>query len=235
MNKAAFLAILLPVFLLLGLAVFGSRIPQRNTEEKEQESQLLTRLETVESTSSARENYQVNPTGEIQKEPPKMTLDLVKKYTALMNTSEGPIKIELFADKTPLTVNNFVSLSKADFYDNVIFHRVIKGFMIQGGDPSGTGAGGPGYKFDDEPFDGEYTRGTVAMANAGPNTNGSQFFIMHQDKPLPKNYVIFGKVVEGIEVVDKIAEAEVEVTPEGEASQPVKPVRILDIEIIESD
>ncbi|GIW69944.1 MAG: hypothetical protein KatS3mg101_0691 [Patescibacteria group bacterium] len=235
MSKAAFLAILFPVLLLLGLAVFGSRIPQRTFERKEKQFEPLTKLETTESTSSAKENYQINPMGNVEKEPPKMTLDLSKKYTALMNTSEGLIKIELFADKTPVTVNNFVTLSRSNFYDNVIFHRVIKGFMIQSGDPTGTGAGGPGYKFNDEPFEGDYTRGTVAMANAGPNTNGSQFFIMHQDKALPKNYVIFGKVIEGMEVVDKIAETEVEITPEGEPSKPIKPVRILNMEIIESD
>jgi cyclophilin family peptidyl-prolyl cis-trans isomerase len=103
--------------------------------------------------------------------------------------------------------------------------------MIQGGDPEGTGRGGPGYKFDDEPFAGEYTRGTIAMANSGPNTNGSQFFIMHADYPLPKNYVIFGKVVSGMETVDKIAESDVEDNGMGEMSKPVDPVKIISTEI----
>ncbi|MCX6731294.1 MAG: peptidylprolyl isomerase [Candidatus Roizmanbacteria bacterium] len=162
---------------------------------------------------------------------PKMSIDKTKKYTASMKTDLGDIEIELYADKTPITVNNFVTLAKKKFYSNVIFHRTIKGFMIQGGDPTGTGSGGPGYKFDDEKFDGEYARGTIAMANAGPNTNGSQFFIMHKDNPLPKNYVIFGKVTKGLDVVDAIAEAPTK--PEGEGSSPVSPVKMLSVTITE--
>ncbi len=163
---------------------------------------------------------------------PKMTIDKNKKYIAIMNTTEGEITIELNAKQTPVTVNNFVYLAKKKFYDNVIFHRVIKGFMIQGGDPTGTGSGGPGYRFADEKFDGEYTRGTVAMANAGPNTNGSQFFIMHKDNPLPKAYVIFGKVVKGMETVDAIADAPMQ--PGGEGSSPVNPTKILSVTIQEN-
>lgn len=163
---------------------------------------------------------------------PKMTIDKNKKYTAIMTTTEGDITIELNAKQTPVTVNNFVYLAKKKFYDNVIFHRVIKGFMIQGGDPTGTGSGGPGYRFADEKFDGEYTRGTVAMANAGPNTNGSQFFIMHKDNPLPKAYVIFGKVVKGMETVDAIADAPMQ--PGGEGSTPVNPTKILSVTIQEN-
>jgi cyclophilin family peptidyl-prolyl cis-trans isomerase len=166
--------------------------------------------------------------------PIVMGIDTEKKYQALVKTSEGNLTIELNVALTPNTVNNFVTLSKKGFYDNTIFHRVIKGFMIQGGDPKGDGTGGPGYKFDDEPFDGEYTRGTVAMANSGPNTNGSQFFIMHKDAPLPKNYVIFGKVISGLETVDKIAEAPVKSNPfSGENSVPVNPAKILKIDIVE--
>lgn len=169
-------------------------------------------------------------------QPPKMTIDKTKKYTAIMDTSEGMITIELNAEKTPITVNNFVTLARKGFYDSTIFHRIIKGFMIQGGDPEGTGRGGPGYKFDDEPFDGEYTRGTIAMANAGPNTNGSQFFIMHKDTAqLPKNYVIFGKVTDGLDVVDKIAEAPVTMSDSGEQSKPKNPVTLKSVTIKESD
>ena len=160
---------------------------------------------------------------------PKMSIDETKKYTAVVKTSAGDIELELYADKTPITVNNFVTLAQKDFYNNIIFHRTIKDFMIQGGDPTGTGGGGPGYKFNDEPFDGEYTRGTLAMANAGPNTNGSQFFIMHKDTPLPKSYVIFGKVTKGIETVDTIAEA----PTQSNGETPVNPVKILSIEISE--
>jgi cyclophilin family peptidyl-prolyl cis-trans isomerase len=136
-----------------------------------------------------------------------------KTMNATITTSLGTIKVELYGDKTPTTVANFVKLANAGFYNGIKFHRVIKGFMIQGGDPltkddsmqAQWGTGGPGYKFDDEPFTGSYTRGTLAMANSGPNTNGSQFFIMHQDYPLPNSYVIFGKVTSGLDVVDKIA------------------------------
>jgi cyclophilin family peptidyl-prolyl cis-trans isomerase len=163
--------------------------------------------------------------------PPQMTIDANKQYIATFKTSQGDIVVALAAKETPITVNNFVFLAKEKFYDGTIFHRVIKGFMIQGGDPEGTGMGGPGYAFADEPFTGEYTRGTLAMANAGPNTNGSQFFIMHKDNPLPPNYVIFGHVVSGLEVVDKIAEAPTKLG--GEGSAPVAPVMVQIIEIAE--
>lgn len=162
---------------------------------------------------------------------PEMQIDQSKTYSAVLHTGEGDITVDLFTDKTPITVNNFVFLARDGFYGNTGFHRVIKGFMIQGGDPKGDGTGGPGYRFDDEAFDGEYTRGTVAMANAGPNTNGSQFFIMHADYELPKNYVIFGKVNEGMDIVDRIAEAPVK--SEGEGSLPVNPVKVNSVEIIE--
>ena len=162
-----------------------------------------------------------------------MQINQNKTYTAVLKTSEGDITISLNAKQTPITVNNFVSLAKNNFYNNTIFHRIIKGFMIQGGDPEGTGMGGPGYQFDDEPITEDYTRGVVAMANAGPNTNGSQFFIMHQDYPLPKSYVIFGHVTSGFDVVDKIAEAPVKTSASGEQSQPVSPVSIQSVEISE--
>jgi len=159
-----------------------------------------------------------------------MTMKKTTK-TAVLHTEKGDITISLNADQTPLTVNNFVTLAKKGFYNKTIFHRVIKGFMIQGGDPKGDGTGGPGYKFNDEPFTGEYTRGTVAMANAGPNTNGSQFFIMHQDNPLPKNYVIFGKVISGMDTVDAIAESPVQSSFSGELSSPVTPTKILSVDV----
>lgn len=154
-----------------------------------------------------------------------------KIYTVTMTTTEGKIVLELDGNKTPITVNNFITLAKKGFYDNTIFHRTIANFMIQGGDPTGTGMGGPGYKFNDEKFDGEYTRGTIAMANSGPNTNGSQFFIIHADYALPKNYVIFGKVTNGIETVDKIATAPTSMSDSGENSKPVTPVKIVSIEV----
>ncbi len=140
--------------------------------------------------------------------PPDLSIDLDKTYTATLHTNLGDITIELDAARSPITVNNWLFLAREGFYDGVIFHRVVPGFVIQGGDPTGTGRGGPGYKFRDE-LDGEgrYSRGTVAMANAGPNTNGSQFFICLDDVGLPHAYTIFGKVVDGMDTVDAIASA----------------------------
>jgi cyclophilin family peptidyl-prolyl cis-trans isomerase len=147
-------------------------------------------------------------------------------------TTVGEVTLEL-SSGTPRTTENFLALARKGFYDGTIFHRTIAGFMIQGGDPKGDGTGGPGYKFDDEPFTGEYVRGTVAMANSGPNTNGSQFFIMHADVALPKNYVIFGKVTKGLDVVDAIATAPTSWGAGGERSRPVTPVRVEQVEVVE--
>ena len=165
---------------------------------------------------------------------PEMNIDLNKKYTAVMKTNMGDMSIEFFTNDAPLTVNNFIKLSKDGYYNEVIFHRVINGFMIQGGDPSGTGHGEmgkyPGYKFEDELNNKQpYEKGILAMANAGPNTNGSQFFIMHVDYPLPYQYTIFGKVTDGLDIVDKIASVE---TAEGD--RPVSDVVIESIEIKEN-
>ncbi|GAA3606620.1 hypothetical protein GCM10022199_08050 [Marihabitans asiaticum] len=138
---------------------------------------------------------------------PPMCIDTAKTYTAVMTTDAGEITIELDDDKAPETVNNFVVLSRYKFYDGVTFHRVIPTFMIQGGDPSGDGSGGPGYTFGDElPDAGEYEVGSVAMANAGPDTNGSQFFIVTGDAgvALPAKYTLFGTVTDGMDVVKTI-------------------------------
>ncbi len=137
---------------------------------------------------------------------PELTIDLDKSYGATLHTNHGDIELQLDAPRSPQTVNNFVFLAREGFYDGVIFHRVVPGFVIQGGDPTGTGSGGPGYKFRDElEGEGSYTRGTLAMANAGPNTNGSQFFICLADVGLPHAYTIFGSVSSGMEAVDAIA------------------------------
>ena len=147
------------------------------------------------------------------KNPPEFSIDVNKTYTAEINTTSGLMTVELYTDIAPNTVNNFVALSEDGYYNNIIFHRVIKDFMIQGGDPSGTGHGEmgkyPGYEFEDElnnPM--PYEKGILAMANRGPNTNGSQFFIMHTDYPLPYQYTIFGKVTQGLDVIDQIAMVE---------------------------
>ena len=139
--------------------------------------------------------------------PPAMEIDPTKKYTAHLETDKGTMVIELYADKTPKTVNNFVFLSRQGFYDGIIFHRVIEDFMAQGGDPTGRGSGGPGYRFEDEFHPGlkHDKPGILSMANAGPNTNGSQFFITHVPTPwLDNKHSIFGQVVEGMDVLMSI-------------------------------
>ena len=184
---------------------------------------------TIESTEEIKMTYDKTYSA-----PPAMNIDEKGNYSAVIETSLGSIEIELFTDIAPITVNNFVNLSNDGYYDNVIFHRVIKGFMIQGGDPSGTGHGEmgkyPGYEFQDElnnPM--QYEKGIVAMANRGPNTNGSQFFIMHVDYPLPYDYTIFGKVSNGIDVVDAIANVQT-----GDMDKPVDDVVINSVDIKEN-
>jgi cyclophilin family peptidyl-prolyl cis-trans isomerase len=139
--------------------------------------------------------------------PPAMQIDPKKKYKARMETDKGTMVIELFADKTPKTVNNFVFLSREGYYDGIIFHRVISDFMVQGGDPTGTGRGGPGYKFGDEFVSSlrHDKQGILSMANAGPGTNGSQFFITHGPTPhLNGKHTVFGQVIEGLDVLMSI-------------------------------
>ena len=159
---------------------------------------------------------------------------------AVIATEIGDIDVDLFTDGAPNTAQNFVDLASKGFYDDVIFHRVIPGFVIQGGDgehgkkaslnASRVGTGGPGYKFADEPITGDYYRGTLAMANAGPNTNGSQFFIVHQDLvgKLPKSYTIFGQVTKGLDVVDQIANA-----PRNSRDLPDSPVAMKTVTIFD--
>src|SRR6476659_4686835 len=144
------------------------------------------------------------PTKQQFDDVPEMGIDRDKRYTATMETSLGTIVVALDALKAPKTVNNFVFLAAHHYYDGVIFHRIIYGFMCQGGDPTGTGRGGPGYKFNDEPVKQRYQIGSVAMANAGPNTNGSQFFLISGSSGvnLPPQYNHFGQVVKGLDVLD---------------------------------
>ena len=131
--------------------------------------------------------------------------DRIKDKQAVISTKNGEIIIKLLSDDAPATVSNLIYLAEQEFYDGLTFHRVVPDFVAQGGDPSGNGTGGPGYQFPDEPVHKNYTRGIVAMANAGPDTNGSQFFIVLKDQPtLAKNYTIFGEVVSGMDIVDKI-------------------------------
>jgi peptidyl-prolyl cis-trans isomerase B (cyclophilin B) len=137
--------------------------------------------------------------------PPQMQIETNRTYHVVIKTNKGDIQLELNPAEAPMTVNNFVTLARDGYYDGVTFHRVVPRFVIQGGDPTGTGSGGPGYKFQDESVKRPYKAGTVAMANAGPNTNGSQFFICLEDQPgLPPNYTIFGDTVAGMDVVRNI-------------------------------
>jgi cyclophilin family peptidyl-prolyl cis-trans isomerase len=161
---------------------------------------------------------------------PELAIDLGKTHSAILDTNHGEIVIEFDVARSPQTVNNFIFLAGEGFYDGVIFHRVISGFMIQGGDPTGTGRGGPGYRFRDEiEGPGTYKRGTVAMANAGPHTNGSQFFICHSDVGLPHSYTIFGQVTSGMEAVDSIAS-----TPTDRNDRPHDDVVIIKVTVSES-
>jgi peptidylprolyl isomerase len=165
-----------------------------------------------------------------------MRVDGNKTYNAKIQTSLGEIDANLLVKEAPTTVNNFVFLSREGFYNGVKFHRIIKGFMVQTGDPVGNGTGGPGYNFVDEPVASNYDRGVLAMANRGPNTNGSQFFFVQGDDVglrLPRNYTIFGKITQGLEILDQIASVPVGASPNGEMSVPQTDVRITKVDIEE--
>jgi cyclophilin family peptidyl-prolyl cis-trans isomerase len=184
-------------FLLLGLILLLGAGCASSKETSVDNSSAATSVQTqTESTIQDEKTYMspgILPAAEIQNKQIRI------------NTARGDMVFELFPDTAPITVSNFVYLAKEGYYDGLIFHRREEGFVIQGGDPLGTGRGGPGYTFTDELLDSyTYGRGIVAMANRGPNTNGSQFFIMLADYPLPKNYTIFGRVTQGMEVVDGI-------------------------------
>lgn len=212
-ERFAIVAIL--VAILAGVLILITQTKPQQTKNSE------AKLSTVQNPESTITNSNQNPT---------MKFDQKKEYRARVKTSEGEMVLALNTKAMPITSGNFITLANKGFYNNTTFHRVIKDFMIQGGDPKGDGTGGPGYKFADEPFEGDYTRGTVAMANSGPNTNGSQFFIMHKDYQLPKQYVIFGKLIEGEDVLDKIAQTETDPSND----RPVKPINVETILIEEN-
>lgn len=225
MKKDSLLVIILIVFLF----IVGSLSIKKMNKKIDQQSSGQININYQQKDESMPASLSANK----KMNQPNMIIDQNKKYQATLHTSAGEITLSLNTRETPITANNFLYLAQNKFYDQTIFHRVINGFMIQGGDPRGDGTGGPGYQFADEKFTGEYKRGTVAMANSGPNTNGSQFFIMHQDYPLQPNYVIFGQVISGLDIVDKIATASVTNSFSGELSKPVEPVTINSITVSE--
>lgn len=172
---------------------------------------------------------------EIYPVPPPMAIDPGRAYRAVLGTNQGAMVFELLAGEAPLAVNSFVFLARERFYEGLWFHRIIEGFLVQGGDPTGRGSGGTGYTFSDEPVTRDYVRGALAVANAWPNANSSQFFIVHQDTDLPRRHTIFGQLVDGFDVLDRLAVTPVTEGPTGEVSRPVEPAVIERIEILEGD
>ncbi len=184
----------------------------------------------IKTATDERNNQLINSLEQANNKNNNNNMEYVKKYTqAILKTNYGEIKIKFYNDDAPLTVNNFLKLADDKFYDGLIFHRIIKGFMIQGGDPKGDGTGGPGYKFKDEIHANNRNNiGTIAMANAGPNTNGSQFFINVADNNfLDQKHTVFGKVISDMKIINKIENVKTDVN-----DKPLEPVVIESIELI---
>ena len=196
-----------------------------NTKYPADDATSLQQLENYNNKTSSTEMPKMEDGSSQEANPSTSSGQVNKSHMITIDTNYGQIVFQTYDADAPNTVANFVTLANKGFYNNLTFHRVIKNFMIQGGDPKGDGTGGPGYQFADElnpdtaSYKAGYKKGVVAMANAGPNTNGSQFFIMTSDYPLPNNYTIFGKVLSGQDVVDKIANVAT-----GTNDKPVSPV-----------
>ena len=207
------------IFFVALVLVFREKLPFR---EKKETTIITPTIVKVKGTT--------NPKPVTKSEPQKMQIDTNKQYEATLKTELGDIVIELNVKQTPITVNNFITLSKKDFYNNTIFHRVIKGFMIQGGDPKGDGTGGPGYTIPDELGSGnKNNKGTISMANAGPDTGGSQFFINLVDNNfLDDKHAVFGNVTKGMDVVEAIEKVKT-----GQNDRPVDAVTIQTVTITE--
>ena len=188
--------IIIAVILIGGVIFFEkAKAPEAKVEAEKTNNEVPKLNEKVEEKKM----------GEL-KFPGVLPDEKIKNKKVVLTTTKGVIEFELYADKAPKTVSNFVALAESKYYDGLTFHRVVPDFVIQGGDPTGNGTGGPGYQFEDEPVVGDYKLGTVAMANSGPDSNGSQFFICLDDlSTLPKSYNLFGQVTKGIEVVKEIA------------------------------
>lgn len=200
-KKSKWITGIVVVILILAGIQWGMNVSEKNKSDAEKGS--INATTTVPQVDDSK-NESATPIKKVNKIENNM-------HKITIETNKGAIVFESYDADAPKAVNNFITLANKGFYNGTIFHRVISGFMIQGGDPTGTGRGGPGYQFPDElnpetpSYKAGYVRGVVAMANSGPNTNGSQFFIMHKDYPLPHNYTIFGKVVQGMDIVDSIA------------------------------
>jgi len=190
-SRTMYKFLILTMLSIFGILLFGCS----SSESKSQQ------------TAPAGTTLAAGPTAESKQysAPPAMQIDPNKKYTAIMETEKGTISIELFAKDAPKTVNNFVFLSREGFYNGTTFHRVIPGFMAQGGDPTGTGMGDPGYKFEDEISDRKHVTGALSMANSGANTNGSQFFICYAPQShLNGKHTVFGQVTKGMDVLNRL-------------------------------
>jgi cyclophilin family peptidyl-prolyl cis-trans isomerase len=226
MNKPTLISTLAVA---LVLSACSSQQTQTSSPTPTTESEVMSYSTSAPTVTDTPQNTPI-AVSEKSTNNPSQKAALMKKAT--IETNLGNITIEFYPEDAPQTVTNFQKLASSGFYNNVTFHRVISGFMIQGGDPAGTGTGGPGYKFNDEInkdsqlYKTGYKKGIVAMANAGPNTNGSQFFIMHADYPLPPSYTIFGKVVEGLDVVDKIAASETDANDKPTTAVVMKSVKL---------
>ena len=204
MNQNKFLFTVIIIFVIT-LGIGGFFAVNRRPAEVLSENPAVTPV-SVSNTLSVNQPSATNK----ELENTENTAVKNRMYIVTIETSLGEIQFETFDKDAPKTVNNFITLAGKGFYDGLTFHRVVKGFVIQGGDPNGDGRGGPGYQFADEPVLKDYTKGTVAMANAGPDTNGSQFFILLADHPeLPKKYTVFGQVISGMDVVEKLVVGDV--------------------------
>lgn len=212
-NKTLPFIIIIPAVALIGLSIYFFNQQSLKSQTQNAPTPTEANVNIFPSQSAGQVTNPTEPMKKIKqyaKAPDVLPKAELTNKKAVIKTAKGTIEFEILPDGAPLTASNFIFLAKDGFYNKLTFHRVEPGFVIQGGDPLGNGTGGPGYKFEDEPVMLKYDKGIVAMANAGPDTNGSQFFIMLADAPqLPPNYTIFGRVIKGQDVVDRIAVGDV--------------------------